>query len=236
MDLERLDCALVDREGRMVSYLASTLSADEAEAFEAHYFGCDQCWRELQQGLEIRAALTSKIEPASAGHLVAAAAMRRVPWRWVAAAATVVLVASVWRWSGSPPLPAPSLSAPNVVVAPPAAAPPPHTTRPVPPPAGDERALRSPSQEGLRPIATRDGNSIKVEWLVVDKAARYVLTIFAADATQVLRRETTTPTVVIEDAAVAGHSGTRLFARVEAVSALGVILASSPRVELPARR
>src|SRR5580765_4550236 len=89
-------CMLVDREDRMAAYLAGRLSAAEAESFEKHYFACDECWHELQAGLEIRAA----VGRGDHAGMVSAAAVHRTPattWRWLAAAATVALAVVVWR-------------------------------------------------------------------------------------------------------------------------------------------
>ena len=233
----------------MRSYIAGTLSADAAEAFERHYFACDPCWRELERSLEIRAALTQPSGTSARTRAIGAApATRQVPWRWLAAAATVVLATSLWQWSSNPSPSSPSMSAPVATPAGELSAPAP--VRPVPPapsappvrrtrPRGnDELALRSPSQSGLLAKATRDPNGdIKMEWPVVQKAAKYVVRIFASDGTLVLTRETTAALVVVEAASLAGRSADeRLFATVRAVSALGVELETSPRVELPARR
>jgi len=240
----------------MVSYLAGTLAPAEAEAFEAHYFGCDQCWRELQRGLEVRAALEQPkvAKTAPVIPFTVAPATRRVPWRWVAAAATVVIVASVWRWSGQPSLPAVQAPAPPATATQPLAPPtaviasaPPATTMaqpravpatPAPATAADALTLRSPSQPGLRATATRDGNGgVRIEWPAVDKAATYVIKIIASDATPIHRFETTTPTVTVDAVVLAGHAADeRLFATVEAINALGVSLATSARIDLPSRR
>jgi tetratricopeptide (TPR) repeat protein len=128
------DCALVDREARIVSYLAETLAADEAEAFEAHYFACDQCWRELRQGLEIRAALTPKVDTSApvipfVAEPAPALAARQLPWHWVslAAAAALVLatVLTMWfRGSSSPAAETTLATAPAPAVPVPTPAPP----------------------------------------------------------------------------------------------------------------
>lgn len=38
-------------------YVAATLPADEAERFEEHFFGCDDCWREVEAVNELRDVL-----------------------------------------------------------------------------------------------------------------------------------------------------------------------------------
>ena len=60
MDTTPNGCALVDRENRLIAYIANTMPPEEVEVFEAHYFGCDECWKEVQEGLEIRAGFTRR--------------------------------------------------------------------------------------------------------------------------------------------------------------------------------
>jgi Putative zinc-finger len=229
--MERSDCTLADREERILAYLGGTLAALDAEAFEAHYFGCDECWREIQQGLEIRAAFAPAAEASSA-------AARRIDWRWVAVAAMVVIAVSVWRWtqpapqvtdSPVPPLTSPPVPAPTgAVTTPPArgAASPASRSEPV---------LRSPAEAPFHPVATRSANgNVRVRWNAIQKAARYRLTIFTLDAVTVLKNETSTPTVDVEAAAL--PTGVRLVARVEAIDAVGVIVTTSPRFDIPERR
>ncbi len=54
-----ITCELVDERDLDTRYLAGTLDEVEAEAFEAHYFGCDRCWALVREGQAIRAALTA---------------------------------------------------------------------------------------------------------------------------------------------------------------------------------
>lgn len=55
-----LDCAAVDEGEFELRYVTGALSEDEADAFEAHYMGCDRCWSSLQRAIEIRAALITE--------------------------------------------------------------------------------------------------------------------------------------------------------------------------------
>jgi len=77
-------------------YVTGRLENDEAEALELHALACQDCWASIQQGLELRAALST--EPA----LVAAASPSSKPiWRvrWITAlAAAAVLVLSAVTW------------------------------------------------------------------------------------------------------------------------------------------
>jgi len=66
-------------------YLAGRLADAEAEAFEAHYFGCERCWAEVRAAQELRAALVPKASPAS-----------RRPWVPLAAAAALLGALGTW--------------------------------------------------------------------------------------------------------------------------------------------
>jgi hypothetical protein len=245
---DRPDCTFPDRERLMRSYVAETLTADEAEAFEAHYFGCDECWREVQLGVEIRAAVPAN-SAVTEGPVTATRPARQLQWRWFAAAASVVLAVAVWRFSGAPAVPgqvpAQSTSdspAPDSPVATPPqiaeqsrpAAPP--RRAPSPTPAHSDLTLRSASSGRLRLTAARaPGGDITLTWPAVDKAFRYVLKVHASDGALVLTRETPTAGVVIDAATAARFPAGRLIAGVDAVNALGVTLVTSASFELRAR-
>jgi hypothetical protein len=68
-------------------YLVGRLTEAEAEAFEAHYFGCERCWAEVRTAQELRAALRP-------GGATRAAARR--PWMPFAAAAALLVAVGAW--------------------------------------------------------------------------------------------------------------------------------------------
>jgi len=74
-------------------YLAGRLPEEEAEAFEAHYFGCETCREDVERGSEIRAALgRPAVAPVAKGKTTPSS------WRLLAAAAAVVIVGlGVWQ-------------------------------------------------------------------------------------------------------------------------------------------
>jgi tetratricopeptide (TPR) repeat protein len=43
-----MDCKYADRDDVVVEYVEGTLTGDEREEFEAHFFGCDRCFAQLQ--------------------------------------------------------------------------------------------------------------------------------------------------------------------------------------------
>jgi hypothetical protein len=262
MAINSSECALVDRERLMVSYLAGKLSAADAEVFEAHYFGCDQCWEELQDGLAIRAAMAQAKPRTAPSVAVATKATRQPSWRWLAAAAAVVLAAGIWSWLATHKGPASANPAMETAAAPPAPSPaianaPPATElmaqtpkvgapSRVPPKSAaranvttpEDATLRSAAEAGFKPKATREANGeIRITWTPVDHAASYVLTVFASDGTQVHRQEVASPPMVLDAQALSRRSVTeKLFGQVEAVNALGAELSTSARFDLPARR
>lgn len=74
-------------ESTAARYLAGRLAEHEAEAFEAHYFACDRCWKEVRAAQELRSAL----EPATRTK-----AVRGRPWIPLAAAAALVGALAGW--------------------------------------------------------------------------------------------------------------------------------------------
>ena len=98
MSIPEITCELVDEGDQDTRYLAGQLSPEGAEAFEAHFFGCERCWALVQQGLAVRSAFGAE---APAPELVSA---QRVPkkvrglwWGLAAAASIAVAVVGIWR-------------------------------------------------------------------------------------------------------------------------------------------
>lgn len=87
-----LTCAEVDDRDLESGYVAGRLTAEEAEAYEAHYFGCDRCWRTLETALAVRSA-----------HGARRRAVFRV--RALAVAATAVIAVGLGWWTTRTPTP-----------------------------------------------------------------------------------------------------------------------------------
>ncbi len=88
-------CERVEREALDLPYIRGTLPEPLAEAFEAHYFGCDTCWALVRGGNEVRAARPSF-------------KATRWPHSWtLALAALLVGVVGVGFWRLSQPADAP---------------------------------------------------------------------------------------------------------------------------------
>jgi len=87
---DRLTCTQVRERELIERYAAGTLPDADAEALEAHAFECAQCWAEMQQAIELHAALVTAPAVAAVPHRAAFAR------RWFPAlAAAAVLVAAV---------------------------------------------------------------------------------------------------------------------------------------------
>jgi hypothetical protein len=98
MSTNGMNCELVDQNDLDTRYLSGSLSDEEAEAFEAHYFGCERCWGLVQQGLAVQAAHESAApqairpsSPALPRPSSTGPALRPRAWWGLAAAAAVVL-------------------------------------------------------------------------------------------------------------------------------------------------
>lgn len=87
-----LTCADVDDRDLESGYVAGRLTAEEADAYEAHYFGCDRCWRRLEIALAIRSARGARRR-----------ALLGV--RGLAIAATAVIAVGVGWWITRPSAP-----------------------------------------------------------------------------------------------------------------------------------
>jgi hypothetical protein len=244
---------MADREATIVGYVAGTLSDVTAEAFEQHYFACDQCWGDVQRGVEIRAALTGESRPEATKPAATTGSRKpRMPWPGIATAASMVIVASIVGWStdwftaapardagagvGSPgPVPAVT---PGTASAPdPSSSPTPVPAAPTRPRASDLPVFRSPGDSPLRPRAIREANGdVRVEFAELKTATRYLLDVLAADGTLVVRSESASPPIVVAATRLADRPpAERLFIQIEARNALGVVVATSARIDLPAR-
>jgi hypothetical protein len=93
-----ITCELVDQRDLDTRYLAGRLDEAEAEAFEAHYFGCDRCWGLVRQGQAVKAALAP---PVVSAPRALPATRRSTPW--LALAASLAVLAGglqLWRVIG----------------------------------------------------------------------------------------------------------------------------------------
>jgi tetratricopeptide (TPR) repeat protein len=86
-----MDCQAVEIEEFIERYLTGRLSEAETDAFEQHYLGCQDCFKELQFRHATALELRRKPEVSSRP----AAATWNTRWMWALAAAAVLLVTLV---------------------------------------------------------------------------------------------------------------------------------------------
>lgn len=207
MEPTHVTCTRVEEEDLDARYLAGTLSEEEAEAFEEHYFGCDRCWTAVQTGLDVRAASAATTdEPRvqtsaltiGAGGQPRAASFTRRRWFPVAIAASVAIIAvAVWQ-SG--------------------------TRSPVTP-VGD--GLRG-SADSLYAVAFIRGQTLGVSWTPSPTADLYGVRLQTSDATVILERMVSdTSLAVSRDSLSVVTSGERVYWEVRALDALRRTIARS---------
>jgi hypothetical protein len=87
-DSEVMTCEQVDQGELDLRYLRGELDPGQAEAFEAHYFGCDRCWNLVRAGNQLRSARSiPSTRPGSSRKL----------W-WLTAAAAFIATVSIGLW------------------------------------------------------------------------------------------------------------------------------------------
>ena len=203
-----LTCTRIEEEDLDARYLAGTLSEEEAEAFEEHYFGCDRCWAAVQLGLDVRAANAAgsesrggptalTIDRGRPARPQAAARARRRWWPIAVAASVAVLAVAVWKWD-----------APSRIV-----------------PADD--AVRGPG-DSIRVVASTRGRMMVVSWPPKASADRYGVRLQKSDATVIIERIISdTSLAVPRDSLVGVTAGERVYWEVRALDALRRTIARS---------
>jgi tetratricopeptide (TPR) repeat protein len=141
------ECAWVGRDEVFEDYARGTLGGRVRDAFEAHYFECDACFRRARAVLELRAGLAAL--PAGVPAPQPARGRKRW-WALAPVAATCVLAAAGFLWFRNPARPAsPAL----VAGAPPATAPvmPPSTGPAAPSSAATSSSVSAPAAKAEAP-------------------------------------------------------------------------------------
>ena len=160
MQPTQITCTRVEEEDLDARYLAGTLSDEEAEAFEEHYFGCERCWSAVQLGLDVRAAGRKSEAPATAANTPRANSARfsrRSWWPMALAASAAIIAVGLWQWRAQAPLSTP----------------------------GD--ALRGPA-DSIHAVASTRGRSLVISWQRTPSADRYGVRLQKSDATVVVER------------------------------------------------
>ena len=207
MEPTHVTCTRVEEEDLDARYLAGTLSEEEAEAFEEHYFGCDRCWTSVQTGLDVRAANAPTTDeprvrtPAltiERGSQTRAAGLARRPWLPVAIAASVAIIAvGVWRSGRIDPVT----------------------------PGGD--GLRG-ATDSVHAVAFARGDTLFVGWTPTPSADLYGVRLQKSDATVILERMVTDTSLAVPRDSLSGvTNGERVYWEVRALDALRRTIARS---------
>ena len=183
-------------------YAAGTLGVDEATTFEAHYFACDRCWRDLRRALEIRAALADGVPEAAPAPRAGVVVTRWHRWAPLAAAAGVVILAGVGvgLWD----LRTPEEAGPGL--------------------------LRG-EREVLDLTVELVGEQVRAEWPAVSGAEVYLVRVLDADGRQLLERETAGTGLHVERHALETPGGVFYF-KVQALDSLRQVVESSRPIEV----
>jgi hypothetical protein len=86
-----IDCGRVEEADTELRYLTGALSEDEAEAFEAHFMGCERCWTGLHRAIELSAALSDATAETSPRGL-------RPRWGWGIGVSAALLIVAGTTW------------------------------------------------------------------------------------------------------------------------------------------
>lgn len=145
------NCPYGDDDLVVAAYLAGRLSTAKTEAFEAHSFGCDRCFGELQRATELRAANQERLATGNRAHYPVP---RSRIWPSLAVAATVALAIGVW-------ISTPLVDDEELVV------------EPVYRDTGDDEAEKAV----LHLTIERNGDSVSLSWTGVQGVDQYQLRI-----------------------------------------------------------
>ena len=218
MEPTRITHERVEQEDLDTRYLAGTLSDEEADAFEEHYFSCDRCWSAVQLGLGVRGAeAPEKADARGAAprvHRTGAApstmARPRRQWMPIALAAAVAMMAfGLWQWNDN------------------------QRMRPT------DDALRGPT-DSIRAVASVRGRALVLSWPATATADRYGVRLQKRDGTIIVERFTADTLVALSrDSLPAISDSEPAYWEVRALDALRRTIARSRLVPArmpPARR
>jgi hypothetical protein len=92
----RHDSRACPDDDKLRRYALGTLTEQEAETVEAHYFACDRCWHELERIVEVRAAFDGATGARTSGK------HRRGLQGLAMAAVLAIAAAGLWLWMPRP--------------------------------------------------------------------------------------------------------------------------------------
>ena len=195
---ERLTCDHVRERELIERYAAGTLPEPDADALELHVLECQACWEDLEQALELQAALRRKTpRGAVVPRPVRSGRTTRREWRrfalgTLAAAAALVAAIFVWQRDGGS-----------------------HDAEPP--------LLRGPEHVVVIATWQQDGG-LRLAWAPVPAATLYRLRIVRKDGSPIVV-QTAEPQVALPADEIRDAQG--LMVELEAENALGEVVARS---------
>jgi hypothetical protein len=95
-DRSGVTCETALNGDTIAAYVGGRLDESEAEAFEQHYFGCEDCWSLVRTATAARTSLTSEVGVASTTHSRPTRRWR-LPAAALAAAVAGLVFVGVWQ-------------------------------------------------------------------------------------------------------------------------------------------
>lgn len=201
-----MTCPYGDESFVVADYLAGRMSRPDTRAFEAHSFGCDRCFHELQRALELRAA-DAPMKAAPAAPAVPPVWGR---WRALGLAAAVFLAVGVWL-------------AQPLTEQPPA----------VPEPVYRDAVEAGEGRLAIRLEASRDGETVTLSWPPVQGAERYTVRVWTEAGEPIVEQQTSELSLVLPAASSRGPAvRDELYAQVLALDELQQVVGSSELLRL----
>jgi hypothetical protein len=195
-------CDYAGREDMEASYLAGGLSSQEAEAFEGHYFTCDDCWRRMQRALELKAAFAGDAgaEAPATETAVSRSPDARHGWLMAASVAVVAVLLGTWQVTSDNGVP-------------------------------DGDAMRG-ADDSLQVSVRAESGALIASWPPMAEADVYRVRLFTGDGTLLLERETRAKEIELRGAALPElEPGQAVYWSVEALDELRKPVARSELVE-----
>lgn len=197
--MKAIDCAQVDEHDVVALYLAGDLPAADAEAFEAHYFGCATCWEAVRRAGRIRAAMGKPVVETAGAPITPSQRGAEALSLLAAAAAVMVVMLGIRQLAG------------RTEVTP------------------SEPVYRDSATAVISVDSARAPNGgVRISWAPIDEAQTYVVRVIASDGTPVLKREVGETSLTLDAALFPPpRPGISFLVRVEAIDPLGRLVARS---------
>ncbi len=197
---DNVSCPYIDDADIDHRYVAGSLSPEQAEEFERHYFECDLCLARVKRAQEIRAAFTESTPVESTVPVTAIKPKRSAGFFIPLAAAAMVLIGiSLSRRDRAPAETANTSTQP---------------------------AMRGVNTSLA--VSSHDSNDVLVAaWSRPAGATTYLVRLLAGDGALLFQRETTDTSIVISSDSLGVSAGTSAYWEIQALDELRKPIATS---------